>query len=93
MLFSGYMANLDTIVNWLVWLQYLSPMRYSMEILFRNEYRKVDFIGNGDPLNPYPVEGYSLDLGMGICFMCMFVIGAAFQIGAFFFLKTQTINT
>ncbi len=90
MLFSGYMANLDTIVKWLVWLQYISPMRYSMEILFRNEYREVDFVGNENPLNPYPVDGYSLTIGMTMCFISTVIIGAAFMVGSYIFLKLQT---
>ncbi len=92
MLFSGFMSNLDNIVNWLVWLQYLSPLRYCVEILFRNEYRKIDFIDNGDPLNPYPVEGFNLNMGMRTAFICLFLVGFGFQIAAFFFLKSQTIS-
>ncbi len=92
MLFSGFLSNLNKIVNWLVWLQYLSPMRYCLEIMFRNEYRRVDFIGNGDPLNPFPIDGYNLDFGMGYCFLCMVLIGFGYQVGAFFFLKSQTIG-
>ncbi len=92
MLFSGYMANLNDIVSWTVWLQYISPLRYALEIMFRNEYRRADFIGNGDPLNPYPVDGYSLDIGMGLCYLSIMLVGAGFLVGAFFFLKFQTIN-
>ncbi len=93
MLFAGYMSNLNSIVGWLRWIQYISPMRYSIEILFRNEYRRIDFLGNGDPLNPYPIEGFNFDIGMGLCFMSMLLVGLGFLVISFFFLKIQTINT
>lgn len=28
-LFSGYFKNLDTLPKWILWIQYLSPIRYS----------------------------------------------------------------
>ena len=93
MLFAGYMSNVDSIVFWLAWLQYLSPIRYTLEIFFRTEYREVDFINNGDPLNPYPVTGYNYSLGLGECFAIMASIALATRIIAFFFLKAQTFNT
>ncbi len=93
MLFAGYMSNVNSIVSWLQWVQYLSPMRYTLEILFRNEYREEDFVNNGDPLNPYPVTAYSFDLGMGYCFLCMVCMGFGIRIIAFVFLKLQTVNT
>lgn len=68
MLFCGALANLDTIAVWLRWLQYISPIRYSLEALFRNEYRKEDFIYNAaDPLLSYPVDNYNYNVGMWEC--------------------------
>lgn len=95
MLFSGFMSNVDSIVVWLRWLQYISPVRYSMEIFLRNEYRKDQFY-NGNDLksdsNPYPVESYNYNVGMGWCFGIMLFIALAARILAFFFLKSQTAN-
>lgn len=92
MLFAGFMSNVDTIVFWLNWLQYISPIRYTLEIFFRAEYREADFINNGNPLNPYPVTGYSYSLGMDKCFYIMASIAFATRVVAFFFLKLQTIG-
>lgn len=93
MLFAGYMSNVNSIVGWLAWLQYLSPIRYTLEIFFRTEYREEDFIGNGNPLNPYPVTAYNYDIGMGLCFLIMALIALGARIIAFFMLKLQTLNT
>ena len=93
MLFAGYMSNVKSIVSWLAWLQYLSPIRYTLEIFFRNEYREADFINNGNPLNPYPVTAYNYDLGIANCLIIMACIGVGTRIIAFFFLKLQAINT
>lgn len=38
-LFSGFFKNLDTLPQWIGWLQYLSPIRYCFEALVRNEVR------------------------------------------------------
>ncbi len=93
MLYSGYVANISKIVVWLRWIQYLSPIRYSLEIFFRYEYREADFIGNSDPLNQYPVSSYEYTLGSTNCFWLMAVIGVAIRVAAFFMLKLQTVNT
>ena len=51
LLFSGYFVNLDSVYVWLRWLQYLSPVRYSLEMLLRNEFdgKKTEF----DPLTQF----------------------------------------
>lgn len=97
MLFSGFMSNVDSIVKWLAWLQYLSPIRYTLEIFLRIEYRREQFYKDGsnelrDIRNPYPPEGYNFDLGMGWCFGIMLLAGCAGRVAGYFFLKLQTIN-
>lgn len=91
-LFSGFIANVENIVFWLRWFQYLSPIRYSLEIFFRAEYREEDF-AQGDELNKYPVKGYNYDVGYTWCFVIMILISLAARVLAYFFLKLQTINT
>jgi len=39
MLFSGFYANLDSILPWLAWFQWCSPLKYSLEALMQNEFR------------------------------------------------------
>lgn len=92
LLYAGFMSNVDQIVSWLKWMQYISPMRYAMEITFRAEYRAEDFSPD-DHLNTYPVEGYNYDLGMGWCFGIMAFLALGIRIAGFFCLKLQTINT
>jgi len=92
MLFAGYMSNLNSIVSWLRWLQYLSPARYTLEIFFRAEYDSVDFI-DGDQLNSYPVKAHNYNIGTGWCFLIMALISITVRVLAFWFLKLQTVNT
>eukprot|EP00826_Nyctotherus_ovalis_P043499 TRINITY_DN4589_c0_g1_i2.p3 TRINITY_DN4589_c0_g1~~TRINITY_DN4589_c0_g1_i2.p3 ORF type:complete len:178 (+),score=32.43 TRINITY_DN4589_c0_g1_i2:1673-2206(+) len=91
-LFAGYMSNVNTIVSWLRWLQYLSPIRYTLEVFFRAEYKESDFDPN-DQLNSYPVDSYSFSIGLGWCYIIMALISVGARILTYFFLKMQTINT
>lgn len=83
---------MKTIVSWLRWLQYLSPLRYTLEIFFRAEYKESDFDPN-DQLNGYPVRSYNFDIGLGWCYIIMALISIGARILTYFFLKMQTINT
>eukprot|EP00826_Nyctotherus_ovalis_P052897 TRINITY_DN678_c0_g1_i9.p1 TRINITY_DN678_c0_g1~~TRINITY_DN678_c0_g1_i9.p1 ORF type:complete len:654 (+),score=168.67 TRINITY_DN678_c0_g1_i9:414-2375(+) len=93
LLFAGFMANVEEIVVWLRWLQYISPIRYTFEIGLRAEYKPEDF-PVGTPGNPveYPVDHYNLHLGMGWCFGIMAFMVVGVRILGYFFLKLQTIN-
>jgi ABC-type multidrug transport system permease subunit len=96
MLFSGFMSNVDSIVKWLSWLQYISPVRYSMEIFLRVEYRREDFYNDNNELkagnNGYPVESYNYNLGLSWCFGIIMFIAVAARILAYVFLKVQTLG-
>jgi ABC-type multidrug transport system permease subunit len=45
MLFSGYMININSIPVWLRWMQYISPLRYALEVGLTNEFKREDFVG------------------------------------------------
>jgi len=90
-LFAGYVANVESIVFWMKWFQYLSPIRYTLEIFYRAEYHEEDF-SDGDELNKYPVEAYNFNIGTSLCFVIMICISLAARVLAFLFLKLQTIN-
>lgn len=92
MLFAGFMSNVEEIVVWLRWMQYISPLRYTLEIGFRGEFKEEDF-SIDDELNKYPVDGYNYDLGTGWCFFIMIMITVLLRVLGYFFLKLQTINT
>jgi len=92
LLFSGFIANIENVVSWLKWFQYLSPIRYSLEVFFRAEYEENAF-DPGDDLNKYPVKAHNYDVGYTWCFVIMLLISLAARVLAFLFLKLQTINT
>lgn len=41
-LFGGFMYNVDDFPWWLGWMQYVSPIRYTLEMLLRNEFEDRD---------------------------------------------------
>lgn len=91
-LFAGYIANVNNIVYWMRWFQYLSPVRYTLEIFYRAEYREEDF-AEGDELNKFPVDGHNFHIGYAWCFGVMALISLGARTLAFLFLKLQTLNT
>lgn len=56
--FSGLAVNLKDVYIWLRWVQYLSPLRYTMEILNRNEFDGRDL----GPLSPVSQFGYNIGI-------------------------------
>jgi len=78
--FSGLPVNVNSIYIWLRWVQYLSPMRYSMEILVRNEFSDRN-------LSPDPVDTLNFNIGTRNCFIILFVFILAFRILAIMLLK------
>ncbi|CAK84666.1 unnamed protein product (macronuclear) [Paramecium tetraurelia] len=63
--FSGFYANQSLFMDWISWLQYLSPMKYAFEALIYNEYdtRRDEFIGQTIQ-NQNPIDTFSLDFGL-----------------------------
>ena len=43
MLFAGILNTLESIPNWLSWLQWISAVRYSFNVLIVNEFRNITF--------------------------------------------------
>ena len=41
-LFAGIIVNLDTSYVWIRWIQYISPLRYGLEVLHRVEFEDKD---------------------------------------------------
>lgn len=92
-LFSGFNVNLNTVYVWLRWIQWISPLRYTMEILLRNE-----FDGNDKYIITESISSYSLDnaslteqfgynLGMFNCMVILAAIGLIFRLLSFAALK------
>lgn len=45
-LFSGFFKNSNNLMNWIGWIQYLSPFKYAYEAAVRNEYDGIPLIVN-----------------------------------------------
>mgnify|MGYP006892788269 FL=1 len=43
LVFSGFLIALESVFNWLRWLQWLSAVRYSFNVLIINEFRNIQF--------------------------------------------------
>ncbi len=43
MVFSGFLVDLDSVFNWLSWIQWISAFRYSSNTLTVNEFRNITF--------------------------------------------------
>lgn len=42
-LFSGFYSNQSTMMNWIGWLKYLSPIKYGFEALITNDFLERDY--------------------------------------------------
>ena len=71
MLFGGFYANLNSLPGWLVWLKWLSPIKYASEALLWNEYKnsppgEYDLIGAlGLNFGLWPAIGCNLAIAVG----------------------------
>jgi hypothetical protein len=43
MIFSGFLIKLDSIFNWLSWIQWISAIRYASNVVMINEFRGLTF--------------------------------------------------
>lgn len=96
-LFAGFFFNLDSTYVWLRWLQYLSPIRYAMEVLIRNEFDNND---RYDPrpnfafavaanMNEFvsPADQLGYKLGIPVCLLLLGVLGVVMRVMALVALK------
>ena len=82
LLFGGFFSNLGTVGQWLGWLQYLSPIRYTNELLIRNEFEGVDLSPTENP-----IDSLDLNIGMTLCAILLLVIGFVLRILSVILLK------
>jgi ABC-type transport system involved in multi-copper enzyme maturation permease subunit len=75
-IFSGFLVNLDTVYVWLRWIQYLSPIRYAMEILVRNEFDDND---KYDRVGESLADELGYKIGLKNCFIILISIGVALR--------------
>ena len=80
---SGVPVNLGTVDVWLSWITYISPIRYTMEILIRNEYEGRNFSTEN------PVDSLDYNLNIEFCFFMLILLSLLFKIGSTVFLKIK----
>jgi ABC-type multidrug transport system permease subunit len=93
-LFSGFTVNLNSVYVWLRWLQYISPIRYTIEILVRNEFDGNDRYITTEGLSSNTLGGssgvaeqFGYTLGIFNCMLILAVIGFVLRILSFAALK------
>ena len=91
MLYCGFYANETTIVSWLQWVQYISPLRYCLEIIMAKDFVRSDFTKQTyGPLQlEYPLDSYNFNVGYSLSFVILTLIGIFVRVIGFFFLKLQ----
>ena len=75
-LFGGVFTNVSSYAKWISWVQYLSPIRYGLEALVRNEFE-------GDVFAPpvtNPIDRLEFDFGWGVCIGVLVALTAGLRI-------------
>jgi len=75
--FSGYFKNRKDIPGWLVWINYLSPMKYSFIAYAKNEYSNTSA----------PIESLGFELSLAQSLVLLLVISLSARIIAFIVLS------
>jgi ATP-binding cassette subfamily G (WHITE) protein 1 len=83
MLFGGLFANSGSYPSWIGWIQYISPIRYGLEALVRNEFLDREML----PDVTNPVESLNFELGGNVCLIMLAVLAIFFRLVSVGFLK------
>ncbi|CDW88685.1 abc transporter family protein [Stylonychia lemnae] len=75
-LFSGYFSNASSYPKWIGWIQYISPVRYSLEAFVINEFESRDYKDTDIKI----IDFLSYDIGFTSCLLSLFTLGIAFRI-------------
>jgi ABC-type multidrug transport system permease subunit len=76
MLFSGFIVNTDSIAVFVRWIEYISPVRYTLEALFYAEYKDTEY-------SPNPINSYGFDYGYGESLLYLAIIAMVVRILGF----------
>ena len=77
LLFSGFYVNSDSVRSWVKWLEYISPIRYSLEALVYNEFQGTKYI-------PNPINFLNFEWGYWSCMLYLAIIGGGIRLLGFF---------
>lgn len=72
-LFSGFFSNIGSYPAWMMWLQYLSPIRYGLECFVRNEFGNRTYLPGEVNLLTY--LAYNIGLWQCLVIMAALAIG------------------
>jgi len=86
--FGGYFVNLSTIYVWLRWLSYLSPIRYSMEALLRNELENNSDYTEEDQI----YKSFHYNIGMWWSILMLLVLAVSFRAIALVALRITVVK-
>lgn len=80
-LFSGFLINQANMPDWIGWLRFFSPFRYTLEPAIRNEF-------DNNPLTAINMaEQLNLDIGLWNCVIILLLYGLGLRILGAIFLK------
>lgn len=83
--FGGFLVNAGSIPYWLSWLQYLSPIRYALESISRNEFEQRTYHTEKGERNPLPYLGF--DFGVWKCYVLLVTLAIGLRIVSYICLK------
>ena len=86
-LFAGTLISERTMPDWLGWIRYISPLKYSIEIVTTNEFKNNDLIKFEGGTWQGLLDNFGYKLGIGYCFLIMILANIALRFIAFMFLK------
>ncbi|CDW82848.1 abc transporter family protein [Stylonychia lemnae] len=75
-LFSGFFSNSGSYPTWIGWIQYLSPIRYTLEAFIYNEFGSRDYL----PDERQIIDFLDYKLGMSKCLWIVFGFTIIFRI-------------
>lgn len=75
-LFSGFFSNSGKFPDWIGWLQYVSPMRYSLEIVVDNEFSSRNY----GPHDVHLTSFLGFNLGLPLCFGILILLTVVLRI-------------
>jgi ABC-type multidrug transport system permease subunit len=73
MLFSGFYVNSDSVRDWIVWVEYMNPMRYALEGLVYNEFTDTNYV-------PNPIGSFNFTFGYWNCMLYLIIIGGGIRL-------------
>lgn len=77
-LFGGFFANSASYYDFISWIQYISPIRYSLEALCWNEFSGASYDPIKIQVNGSVMERFGFDLGKWWCILYLGILAVGF---------------